>query len=83
MSRPEQSGYEQHRQERVERARRTIPELRKFHDLLEDRTMMADPEVAELVAKNFTGPGIEVFSDFVKALEAAKERIRQAQQKNQ
>ena len=70
-------GQEKLEQVAMERARRILPDLNRFHDMLEDRSMMANNEAAEFIARQFTVSVIEVFSDFVKNLEAAKKRLGQ------
>jgi hypothetical protein len=65
---------EKSKQAAMEKARKLTPTLRELHDFLEDRSVMGNQEVADYIASQFTNAGVEVFSDFVKDLEAAKAR---------
>jgi len=58
----------------MERAKEFLPSLRRFHDLFEDRSIMANKAIADYLASQFTTAGVEVFSDFVDDLKKAKAR---------
>jgi hypothetical protein len=65
---------EKSKQVAMEKAKELIPTLQALHDFSEDRSVMGNQEVADFIAGKFTKAGVEVFSDFAKALEAAKDR---------
>ncbi len=65
---------ERSRQVAMETVKNFLPNLRTMHDLFEDRSIMADPEIANSIARSFTTAGVEVFSDFAKSLKEAKMR---------
>jgi hypothetical protein len=58
----------------MEQVREHLPELRAFHDFFEDRSIMANQEIAKFLADQFSAEGVKVFSDFAKALEEAKRK---------
>ncbi len=58
----------------MERAIELIPSLRKLHDFAEDRSVMENQEIADLIANQFSKAGLEVFSDFADKLKEAKAR---------
>ncbi len=64
----------------IEQAKGFLPSLRSLHDHFEDRSIMANKEVADFLAQNFTVAGVEVFSDFAKSLKEAKMRQTEKEQ---
>jgi len=58
----------------MEKVKDILPDLTKFHDIFEDRSIMANREIADIIASKFTTAGVEVFSDFAQSLKEAKMR---------
>jgi hypothetical protein len=58
----------------IEQVREFLPQLRRFHDIFEDRSVMSNPEIADFVAGQFTSAGVETLVDFVEELKVAKEK---------
>lgn len=57
-----------------ERVKEFIPQLERFHDLFEDRSIIRDPKIANFLAKKFGTVGIEVFEDVARVLRETKNK---------
>lgn len=51
-----------------ERVKEFLPQLKRFHDLFEDRSVVRNSKIANFLAKKFGTAGIEVFEDFASVL---------------
>ena len=58
----------------IEQVRNILPSLRSVHDLFEDRSILANPDIADFLAGQFTTEGVEVFCDLANDLKETKRK---------